>query len=68
MLADIMYTLDVLSSSHPPTLLLFRKWKDMKLMALQKAQLLDISLSTENRCIFVAKDILKSNSNGKSGK
>ncbi|KAL9178707.1 hypothetical protein ACHAXT_003838 [Thalassiosira profunda] len=36
--------------------LLSRKWKDIKLAALQKAQLLEISLSSaENRCIFVAK-------------
>mmetsp|Transcript_20661 Transcript_20661/g.35504 ORF Transcript_20661/g.35504 Transcript_20661/m.35504 type:complete len:306 (-) Transcript_20661:170-1087(-) len=38
--------------------LLSRKWKDIKLGAMQKAQLLDISLSSENnRCIFVAKSL-----------
>lgn len=38
--------------------LLSRKWKEIRLGAMQKAQLLDISLSTaDNRCIFVAKDV-----------
>mmetsp|Transcript_26745 Transcript_26745/g.49189 ORF Transcript_26745/g.49189 Transcript_26745/m.49189 type:complete len:176 (+) Transcript_26745:367-894(+) len=40
-----------------------RKWKDIKLGAMRKAQLLDISLSTaDNRCIFVAKAMAADNS------
>jgi len=39
-----------------------RKWKDIKLAAVGKAQLLEISLSTDKRCIFVAKAVAADNS------